>query len=79
MRNEWQGGDLCRARLAANEEVDLRAGCGMGHVDVSHGHRAIDTRPETAGGDGADGIVAEEYFRAFPRRGAFQRADADTP
>src|SRR5215218_4287085 len=54
MGGERHGRNLGRQRLAANDEVKVRAGSGHVLRDIAHGDRAVDRGTEAAGGHDAD-------------------------
>src|SRR4051794_22061948 len=78
MWRERHRGDLRGQRLAAHDEMQLGAGPGGRALDVAHGDRSVDARPEAAGGDGPDGAPVRRRDRgALAGGGAALRLQSD--
>src|SRR3954453_314399 len=77
VRDERQGGDGGRQRLAADQQLDGRAGLGRGRLDVAQRDWAADAGPEAAAGDPADLAGAGQDGRALARRRLALRLQAN--
>src|SRR3954452_15879766 len=68
VRDEREGGDGRRQRLAADQQLDGRAGLGRGRLDVAQRERAADAGPEAAAGEGAYLAAAGQHGCPLARR-----------
>src|SRR5262249_4490133 len=76
--DEGHGDDPGWHRLAAHDQVDLRAVGRMGLVDVAHGDGAAERRREATGRDLAQNLAGYDDLGALARDRLALRKQADT-